>query len=65
MITPPARTGTLVLNWVFYDPVGHVAEAVKVAKDLHDCNPGVEVSVLLNATAPYELAEAWPWIARG
>ena len=62
--TPPARGGKLLLNWVFHNPVGHVAEGLKVAKGLADCNPGTEVSLLLNATAPYELAEGCPWIAR-
>jgi ADP-heptose:LPS heptosyltransferase len=58
------RGGTLLLNWVFYNPVGHVAEGVKVAKGLADANPGTEVSILLNSTAPYELAQACPWIAQ-
>jgi hypothetical protein len=58
------RGGRLLLNSVFYNPVGHVAESLKVAKGLADCNAGTAVSLLLNATAPYELAEACPWIAR-
>ena len=64
MTTAPDRTGQLLLNWVFYHPVGHVAEALKVAKGLYDGNPGLEVSLLLNARAPVELVEACPWIAR-
>ena len=59
-----SRSGTLLLNWVFYNPIGHVAEALKVAKGLYDNNPGIELSLLLNAAAPYQLAETCPWIAR-
>lgn len=52
----------LLLNYVYYNPVGHVVEALKVAKGYHDANPGLEIEVLLNRRAPVELARACPWI---
>ena len=58
------RGRTLLLNWVYYRPVGHAAEALKVAKGYADANPGLRVSLLLNAETPVELAEACPWIER-
>lgn len=53
---------TLLLNYVYYNPVGHIVEALKVAKGYHDANPGLEIEVLLNQRAPVELARACPWI---
>lgn len=55
---------TLLLNWVYYHPVGHAVEALKVAKGYRDANRGLRVSVLLNARTAVELAEACPWIER-
>ena len=55
---------TLFLNWVYYYPVGHAVEALKVAKGYHSANRKMKVSVLLNAETPVELAEACPWITR-
>ncbi len=55
---------TLLLNWVYYYPVGHAVEALKVAKGYHSANRKMKVSVLLNAETPVELAEACPWITR-
>ncbi len=58
------RPERLLLNWVYYPPVGHAVEALKVAKGYHSANENVAVSVLLNAQTPVELAEACPWIER-
>ncbi len=55
---------TLLLNWIYYNPVGHAVEALKVAKAFHDSNPGLEVSVTLSGATPYELGTACPWIKR-
>lgn len=27
---------TLLLHWIYYNPVGHAVEAIKVAKAFHD-----------------------------
>ena len=54
----------LLLNWVYYQPVGHAVEAFKTAKGLWNANPGVEIHLLLNGRTPVELAEACDWIAR-
>lgn len=55
---------TLLLNWVYYRPVGHAIEALKVARGYADADAGLSVSVLLIAETPVELAEACPWIER-
>ncbi|MBI3971748.1 MAG: hypothetical protein HY332_10715 [Chloroflexi bacterium] len=53
---------TMLLNYVYYNPVGHVAEALKFARGFHVANPGLQVHLLLNRDAPYELASACDWI---
>jgi hypothetical protein len=53
---------TLLLNYVYHNPVGHVVEALKVAKGYHDANPGLQIDVLLNQHAPVELARSCDWI---
>ncbi len=58
----PVRT--LLLNWVYYYPVGHAVEAFKTAKGLHNANPDVEIHLLLNSRTPVELAGACDWITR-
>jgi ADP-heptose:LPS heptosyltransferase len=55
---------TLLLNWVYYHPIGHALEAFKAAKGFTEANPGVDVHVLLNSRTVVELADACPWIAR-
>jgi hypothetical protein len=59
---PPAKT--LLLNWVYFPPVGHLVEAMKVAKGYRDANPGLEVHVALNSQTPHELTAGCPWITR-
>jgi hypothetical protein len=58
----PART--LLLNWVYYYPVGHAVEAFKTAKGIFNANEDVEIHLLLNSRTPVELAGACDWIAR-
>src|SRR3954447_7747724 len=58
------RTRTLLLNWVYYYPVGHAVEAFKTAKGLSNANDDVEIHLLLNSRTPVELAGACDWIAR-
>ncbi len=53
---------SLLLNWVYYYPVGHAIEAFKTAKGLAAANPGLEIHLLLNSRTPVELASACDWI---
>jgi hypothetical protein len=54
----------LLLNWVYYRPVGHAIEALKMAKGYALANKDVDVYLLLNADTPVELAKACPWIKK-
>jgi hypothetical protein len=55
---------TLLLNWVYYPPVGHAVEAFKLAKGFSAANPDVEIHLLLNSRTAVELADACDWIVR-
>jgi len=55
---------SLLLNWLFYEPVGHLVEALQHAHGYHRANPGLELHLFLNAATPVELAEALPWVKR-
>ena len=56
---------TLLINWVFYNPVGHLVEAIQHAHGYHQANRDqFSIHLLLNASTPVELAEALPWIER-
>lgn len=55
---------TLLLNWVYYPPVGHVVEALKLSKGYCLLNPDIEITILINTDAPVQLAEGCPWIKR-
>jgi ADP-heptose:LPS heptosyltransferase len=55
---------TLLINYVYYNPVGHVVEALKFSKGLHEANPDIEIHVALNRYSPTQLTEAYPWIAK-
>ena len=54
----------ILVNHVYYSPVGHVVEAIRYARGFHDANPGSEVHVALSDGAPWELCVGAPWIAR-
>lgn len=47
---------TLLINWVYYRPTGHVIEALRLARDIAAANAGIRISLLLNHEAPAELA---------
>ena len=55
---------TLLINWVYHRPVGHVIEAMRLARDFAAANDQLEVSLLLNAESPEELAHCHPSISR-
>jgi hypothetical protein len=54
----------ILLNYVYYTAVGHVVEALRYARGLHDANAGSEVHVALPDATAWELCEGCPWIAR-
>jgi hypothetical protein len=54
----------LLLDFVYDNPVGHTAEALKYAKGFAIANPDVEVHLVHRSDAPYELAEGCDWISR-
>lgn len=53
---------TMLINWVYYRPVGHALEGLKVARDCYEANNDFKISVLLNSEMPYEIAALCPWI---
>lgn len=55
---------TLLINWVYHRPVGHVIEAMRLARDFAAANDELEVSLLLNKEAPLELAHCHPAVSR-
>ena len=54
---------SILVNHVYYSPVGHVVEAIRYARGFHDANPGSEVHVALSDGAPWELCAGAPWVA--
>ncbi len=55
-------TKTMLVNWVYYRPVGHALEGLKVARNYFEANPDFRISVLLNSEMPYEIGSLCPWI---
>ncbi len=53
---------TLLINWVYYRPVGHALEGLKVARDYFEANKDFKISVLLNSEMPHEIGTLCPWI---
>lgn len=54
----------LLLNWVYYRPVGHAIEALKMAKGYALANKDIDVYLLLNSDTPVELANTCAWIKK-
>lgn len=52
----------LLINWAFYDPAGHVVEALQHAYGYHCANPDLSISLLLNAASLVQLTQSCPWI---
>lgn len=46
----------LLLNYVYYTPIGHVLEALKFANTFYKSNKDLEISVALSSASPYALA---------
>src|SRR5262245_1553870 len=55
---------TLLVNWLFYEPVGHLVEALQHAHGYHRANPERELHLFLHAATPIEVARALPWVKR-
>ena len=55
---------TMLINWVYYRPVGHALEGFKVARDYFEVNRDFKISVLLNSEMPYEISTLCPWIEK-
>jgi hypothetical protein len=54
----------LLLNYVYWSPVGHVLEAIKYARGFYESNKNIEISVILNKDSPLELIKLFPWIKK-
>ena len=62
-MTPEPAPPRILLNYLYYSPVGHAIEALQLAKGLHAANPGSEVHVALSDATAWELTSGCPWIA--
>lgn len=54
----------MLINWVYYRPVGHALEGLKVARDYFEVNKDFKISVLLNSEMPCEIGTLCPWIEK-
>lgn len=54
----------MLVNWVYYRPVGHALEGLKVARDYFEADKDLKISVLLNSEMPYEIGALCPWIEK-
>jgi ADP-heptose:LPS heptosyltransferase len=54
----------MLLNWLYYHPVGHAVEAYVAAAEYRARNSQLEIHVIVNARAPHELVECCPWVSR-
>ena len=52
----------LLINYVYYCPVGHLIEAIKHARGYYEADKALQVSLLVNSETPIELANACDWI---
>lgn len=52
----------LLVNYVYWQNVGHMIEALRYALGYHLANPSLEISLAVNKHTPYFLADLFPWI---
>ena len=52
----------LLINWAYYDPAGHVVEALQHAYGYYAANQDVAISLLLNSASRIELTRGCPWL---
>lgn len=57
-------TRSLLVNWVYYRPVGHALEGLKIARNYFEADKDLKISVLLNSEMPYEIGALCPWIEK-
>jgi len=57
-------TRTLLVNWVYYRPVGHALEGLKVARDYFEADKDLKISVLLNSEMPNEIGALCSWVEK-
>ncbi|CCH31543.1 hypothetical protein ABZ816_04600 [Actinosynnema sp. NPDC047251] len=56
--------GSLLVNFVYCHPVGHVVEALHLCHGHHRADPGLRIGLVLNAATPVELARLCPFVAQ-
>jgi ADP-heptose:LPS heptosyltransferase len=52
----------LLINWVYYQPIGHAIEAFRYAQEWRNANPDLEIAVALNRRSAVDLAACIPAI---
>lgn len=52
----------LLINYVYYSPVGHLVEAIKHARGYYEMDKSLKISLLVKSESPVELAVACDWI---
>lgn len=52
----------LLVNYVYWQNVGHAIEALRYTLGYHKANPSWEISLILNKHTPHELAHLCSWI---
>jgi hypothetical protein len=57
-----AHGRSLLVNFVYCPPVGHVIEALHYCHGYHRADPGLRIGVALHADSPTELATLCPYI---
>ena len=54
----------LLINFVYYPPVGHLLEVIKHSHGYYEANKDLEISLLVNSETPIELAQSCSWIKK-
>ncbi len=54
----------LLINFVYYRPVGHLVEGLKFARGYCVRNKNIEIYLLFNADSPVEIARSCKWIKK-
>jgi hypothetical protein len=58
------RRKRLLINWVYYQPIGHAIEAYRYGQAFRNSNPDLEIAIALNARSAVELGRCLPAIDR-
>src|SRR5512144_2916891 len=62
-MTPTSRQRKrLLINWVYYQPIGHAIEAYRHGQAFRNSNPDLEIAIALNARSAVELGQCLPAI---